>query len=171
MKKRYFALLIALLMLALCACSQASVSGSLSDTTNSNQGLEDNIFNKETTGTDDDDKSFTASAPVQQGTVPVDTTDTTTDGNNDTTTDGKTDATDGKTDSTTGTTNGESAGPDTSMTYEEFEALSSTEKRLFQESFKDIDAFFDWYEAVKAEYEKENPPIIVDGTGSVTLPT
>ena len=49
------------------------------------------------------------------------------------------------------------------MTYEAFVALSPAEQRLYQESFTDLEAFFEWYNAAKEKYEKENPPIDIDG--------
>ena len=49
------------------------------------------------------------------------------------------------------------------MTYAAFIALTPAEQRLYQESFKDLDAFFEWYTAAKEKYEKENPPIDIDG--------
>ena len=49
------------------------------------------------------------------------------------------------------------------MTYEAFTALTPAEQRLYQESFADLDAFFAWYSAAKEKYEKENPPIDIDG--------
>jgi len=52
---------------------------------------------------------------------------------------------------------------DGEMTYEKFMALTPTEQREYQESFNDIDAFFQWYNAAKEKYEKEHPSIEVDG--------
>lgn len=49
------------------------------------------------------------------------------------------------------------------MTYEAFIALTPAEQRLYQESFPDLDAFFEWYNSAKEKYEKENPPIDIDG--------
>lgn len=49
------------------------------------------------------------------------------------------------------------------MTYEAFTALTPEEQRLYQASFKDLDAFFAWYSAAKEKYEQENPPIDIDG--------
>lgn len=60
----------------------------------------------------------------------------------------------------------EATAPDTKpedMTYEAFIALAPAEQRLYQESFSDLDAFFAWYNAAKEKYEKENPPIDIDG--------
>ncbi len=61
------------------------------------------------------------------------------------------------------------AGPDTSMTYEQFQAMTGAEQRAFQASFPDIDAFFEWYNAAKETYEKENPSIEIGGDGVVDL--
>lgn len=55
------------------------------------------------------------------------------------------------------------ATPPEEMTYEDFIALTPEEQRLYQESFNDLDAFFAWYTAAKEKYEKENPPIDIDG--------
>ena len=51
------------------------------------------------------------------------------------------------------------------MTYEEFQKLSPGEQQKYMETFGDIAAFFDWYNEAKAEYEKDNSPIIVGGEG------
>ena len=50
-----------------------------------------------------------------------------------------------------------------SMTYESFQKLSPAEQQKYMETFADIESFFVWYNQVKSEYEKENPPIIIDG--------
>ena len=57
------------------------------------------------------------------------------------------------------------------MDYATFKAMSAAEQRAFQESFSSLDAFFEWYNAAKEAYDKENPPIEVGGDGVVTLPT
>lgn len=53
--------------------------------------------------------------------------------------------------------------------YREFMDMTPAEQQAFMESFESIEAFFEWYEAAKAKYEEENPPIDV-GDGNVTLP-
>lgn len=53
--------------------------------------------------------------------------------------------------------------------YREFMDMTPAEQQAFMESFESIEAFFEWYEAAKEKYEKENPPIDV-GDGNVTLP-
>lgn len=68
---------------------------------------------------------------------------------------------DGKTDPTTEVTAPNT--PPAEMTYEAFVALTPEQQRLYQESFNDLDAFFEWYVAAKEKYEKENPPIDIDG--------
>ena len=60
-------------------------------------------------------------------------------------------------------------GPNTSLTYEEFHAMTGAEQRAHQESFANLDDFFDWYNAAKETYEKENPPIEIGGNGEVNL--
>lgn len=51
--------------------------------------------------------------------------------------------------------------PDLTMGYEQFMALSGAEQREFMESFDSMEAFFDWYNAVKEQYEKDHPAIDV----------
>lgn len=50
------------------------------------------------------------------------------------------------------------------LDYEKFQNLSPTEQRVFTESFDSIELFFEWYNEEKEKYEKEHPPIEVDGT-------
>lgn len=52
------------------------------------------------------------------------------------------------------------------LDYETFQAMSGAEQRAYQESFEDLDAFFEWYNAAKETYEKENPSIEI-GAGDV----
>ena len=171
--KKYLSLLLVALLLVLCACSNAANQPPApTETTGEGTGLADNIFNKDGAAGGEDDKSFSASAPISEVTIPEDTTDNPADS-----TTGATDST--KLEGITGITENDGtltpstttpAGPDTSLTYEEFIAMSGAEQRKYQESFGDISKFFDWYNAAKEAYEKENPPIIIGG-GSVTLPT
>ena len=49
------------------------------------------------------------------------------------------------------------------MTYESFQKLSPAEQQKYMETFADIESFFALYNQVKTEYEKEHPPIILDG--------
>lgn len=53
---------------------------------------------------------------------------------------------------------------DTSMTYDEFRKLSPADQQKHMETFEDIESFFEWYNLAKETYEKENPPILLDGT-------
>jgi hypothetical protein len=53
------------------------------------------------------------------------------------------------------------------MTYERFQAMTPAEQRAFQDSFEDLDAFFDWLDAAKEAYEKENPPIEIPDDGVI----
>lgn len=57
---------------------------------------------------------------------------------------------------------------DGKMKYEEFHAMAPSKQQAYMESFDDIDEFFEWYNAAKAKYEKENPSIEVDG-GAIDL--
>ena len=52
--------------------------------------------------------------------------------------------------------------------YERFQNMSAEEQQAHMESFGSIEAFFDWYNNAKAEYEAANPPIDV-GDGSVDM--
>ena len=61
------------------------------------------------------------------------------------------------------------SGPNTSLTYEQFQALTGAEQRAYQESFENLDVFFEWYNAAKETYEKENPPIEIGPDGDVDL--
>ena len=49
------------------------------------------------------------------------------------------------------------------VSYEEFLELSAAEQQKYMETFADIESFFVWYNQAKSEYEKEHPPIILDG--------
>ena len=49
------------------------------------------------------------------------------------------------------------------VSYEEFMELSAAEQQKYMETFADIESFFAWYNQAKVEYEKEHPPIILDG--------
>ena len=53
--------------------------------------------------------------------------------------------------------------PPEEMTYQDFIALTPEQQRLYQDSFNDLEAFFEWYNAAKEKYEEENPPIEIDG--------
>jgi cytoskeletal protein RodZ len=51
----------------------------------------------------------------------------------------------------------------TKLDYLGFHALKGAQQQAVMESFESIDAFFAWYNKLKDEYEKANPPIEVDG--------
>lgn len=61
------------------------------------------------------------------------------------------------------------AGPDTSMTYEEYRDMSGVEKQEYMESFEDIESFFAWLEKAKQEYDDAQNRIEIGGDGSVDL--
>ena len=54
------------------------------------------------------------------------------------------------------------------LDYETFQAMPAAQQQQVMEGFPSIEAFFDWYEAAKAQYEADHPPIEVDG-GSIDL--
>lgn len=49
------------------------------------------------------------------------------------------------------------------MTYEEYMALDGKAQEEYMKSFPDVASFFDWYNAAKDKYEKENPSIEIGG--------
>lgn len=51
----------------------------------------------------------------------------------------------------------------TELDYLQFHALNAKQQQAVMESFESIEAFFQWYDAVRETYEKENPSIEVDG--------
>ena len=57
---------------------------------------------------------------------------------------------------------------DGEVTYEEYIAMSGTEQQKYLESFESIEAFFEWYNAAKEKYDKENPSIEI-GDGSINM--
>lgn len=58
--------------------------------------------------------------------------------------------------------------PEGEIDYEEFTAMSPTQQRVYMESFESLDAFFEWYNAAKEEYEQAHPPIDV-GDGVIDM--
>lgn len=57
---------------------------------------------------------------------------------------------------------------DGEMDYESFHAMDPSDQQKYMESFDDLDAFFDWYNDIKAQYEKDHPSIEIDG-GEIDL--
>lgn len=55
------------------------------------------------------------------------------------------------------------------LTYESYEAMTEAQQIEFMESFEDMEAFFEWYNTAKAEYEAQNPAIEVGEGGIVDL--
>ena len=48
------------------------------------------------------------------------------------------------------------------LTYESYEAMTEEQQIAFMETFESIEAFFEWYNTAKAEYETQNPGIEID---------
>lgn len=48
-------------------------------------------------------------------------------------------------------------------TYEEYEAMTGKEQVAFAKTFESNEAFFEWYNAAKEEYEQQHPTIEIDG--------
>ena len=55
------------------------------------------------------------------------------------------------------------------MTYRKFHDMMPSQQQAYVESFESLDAFFLWYAEAQEQYEKENPPIIIDGNGEINL--
>ena len=49
------------------------------------------------------------------------------------------------------------------MAYEVYESMSAAQQRDYMMSFESIEKFFDWYNKVKAEYDKAHPDIEIEG--------
>lgn len=119
-------------------------------------GVEDSIFDDENPPQDD------TSAGQQGNTADDDDEQTGSSEPSDSTTTPGTDS------DTTPPVTDDTPDEDEGMTYEKFSSMEPAKQREYQESFKDIDAFFEWYNAAKEKYEKEHPSIEV-GDGSVDL--
>ena len=55
------------------------------------------------------------------------------------------------------------------MDYETFQNLKPADQQAYMESFNDIEAFFDWYNAAKEAYDKAHPSIEVGGNGTIDM--
>lgn len=57
------------------------------------------------------------------------------------------------------------------LTFEEYNAMSGKDQELYFKSFESVEAFFAWYNRVKAEYEAEHggSGIIIGGDGSINF--
>lgn len=58
--------------------------------------------------------------------------------------------------------------PEGEIDYETFTAMDPALQRAYMESFENLDAFFEWYNAAKAAYEQAHPSIDV-GDGVIDL--
>ena len=71
---------------------------------------------------------------------------------------------------TQGTTESTEGGKDKwSVTYEEYNAMSSAEQEAFYYSFDSADDYFQWYKAAKKVYEDNKNDIVIGGDGSIDL--
>lgn len=52
--------------------------------------------------------------------------------------------------------------------YENYMEMSGEEQQKFFESYENPEDFFEWYNAAKAEYDKQNQAVVVEG-GSINL--
>lgn len=60
-------------------------------------------------------------------------------------------------------------GPDESTTYLEYEAMSAQEQALFYYSFANAEAFNEWYNSAKEEYEANIDKVYINADGSVDM--
>ena len=55
------------------------------------------------------------------------------------------------------------------MTYEKYSAMSGADQQAYFNTFKDPMAFFEWYNAAKAEYEASQDRIEIGAGGTIDL--
>ena len=55
------------------------------------------------------------------------------------------------------------------MKWEEFYALSATQKDAYVESFDDYEKFFDWMVKAQEQFKTEHPTIEIGPDGSIDL--
>ena len=59
--------------------------------------------------------------------------------------------------------------PEKPLTYEEYNALSGEEQEAYFNTFPSIEAFFEWYNLAKDQYEKDHPAIEIDPDSTIDL--
>lgn len=161
LKRTISIILSALMLLMLCACKDKPANETEGDRVIGSGGVVDNVFDDV-----DNDETEESSTEAEEDPAVSDSSQEASTGETEPSADDQTEATEPvQTDPPEGSTT-----PDSGMTYEKFNSLSSKEKREYQESFGDIALFFEWYEQAKLKYEEENPPIIVGGDGTIVLP-
>ena len=173
MKKKQFVCMIAVLLLILAGCGKQNVEESTTAapettvevaaeptvTEESIPGVEDSIFDDETEPTVEETQ------PQTEATEPAETTKPT-EAPKPSETTPPTEAP--QPSETTPPT--ETPQPETKpqSEYETFQNMSAADQQAHMESFDSMDAFFDWYNNAKAEYEAANPPIDI-GNGSIDM--
>ena len=55
------------------------------------------------------------------------------------------------------------------LTYESYEAMNEAQQIEFMETFESVEAFFEWYNTAKTEYEDQNTAIEVGEGGIIDL--
>ena len=184
-------LIVLVLLIAVCFRLKASIFADPQETQGTSQNSEpdDTLPSDSTPGdtTPDDtvpgDSSPESTAPSQEGTVdPSGDTEPTGDGTQPTEkptkptekptepTEKPTEPTEKPTEPTEKPTEPtqEPSQPAVSMDYETYIGLTSQEQKAYRETFEDISAFFDWYNAAKDEYESQQTEIDI-GDGNVDL--
>lgn len=61
------------------------------------------------------------------------------------------------------------AGPDVEVTYQDYEIMSAQEQMLFYYSFANAEAFNEWYNSAKEEYEANIDKVYINADGSVDM--
>ena len=163
MKKTNFmtAVLLIAAVLLMVACTQVPSNENSTPSSSLQGALEENtLFGDGTTGTGSRPSSGTT-VPGSTGTVPGSSTTVPGSGTSQPATQPSTQA-----------TQPSSAPKDPEkMDYQTFQSLTGAEQRAFQESFESLDAFFEWYNAAKEAYDKENPSIEIGDSGVVDMTT
>ena len=145
MKKQLFSLALVVALLLLCACKAEPQSPTEPEETQPESSTAGNVAVTD---------SIFDDAPESENSQPVQTTPVESESSEAPETEPDADIVDS----------------DTGMTYERFIAMSPKEQREYQQSYADMEAFFQWYETAKAKYEEEHPSTIIGGDGVVVLP-
>ena len=161
MNRRLFVLLLAMMMCLLCACgAKPTPSGVISGEDDGNLDddvIEINVPADENKVAEEENNPVEKEAEVsEEETLSV--TDVSEPENGETE---ATKSTEAPTEAPEETT--VPAPPASGTTeYEWYNSLSGDEQMAFMESFESVPAFFDWYNAAKAEYDALHPEIEID---------
>jgi len=59
--------------------------------------------------------------------------------------------------------------PDKELSYEQYNAMTGAQQQAFFESFSNVEAFFEWYNAAKQEYDEANKDIVIGGDATIDM--